>query len=82
MNANAYNLTSVGSVGYSGSDLLLSANTGNVILNAGGEIGQYVTLDTDGDFTVPNYVKFKGNTFIGDEPGFGNPAFRIVAPLG
>ena len=26
-------------------------------------------------------LNFRGNTYIGDEPGSGSPAFRIVAPL-
>ena len=41
-----------------------------------------VELDNNGDLTVPNYINFKGNTYIGDEPGSGSPVFRIVAPLG
>ena len=40
------------------------------------------TFDTNGDLTVPNYVRFDGNTFIGDEPGAGTPYFRIDTPLG
>lgn len=39
------------------------------------------SFDYNGDLTVPNYIKFAGNTFVGDEPG-GGPEFRIVTPLG
>ena len=39
-------------------------------------------FDTNGDLTVPNYVKFAGNTFLGDEPAAGTPYFRIDTPLG
>ena len=39
-------------------------------------------FDTNGDLTVPNYVTFAGNTFMGDEPAAGTPYFRIDTPLG
>ena len=39
-------------------------------------------FDNGGDLTVPKYIKFAGNTFIGDEPGAGTPYFRIDTPLG
>lgn len=40
------------------------------------------TFDVTGDLTVPNYIVFEGGSYIGDEPGFEEPGFRIVAPSG
>ena len=40
------------------------------------------TFDPNGDLTVPNYINFTGNTYIGDEPTAGTPVSRIVAQLG
>lgn len=48
----------------------------------GGSSTKEWIFDRSGDLTVPNYINFAGNTFIGDEPGAGTPVFRIVAPLG
>ena len=57
---------------------------GNLTISSGSNsnISGTWTFDNNGDLTVPNYIKFQGNTLIGDEPGSGTPEFRITAPLG
>jgi len=55
-------------------------SNGNIELRA--NLNTAWTFDTNGDLTVPNYIQFNGNSFIGDEPGAGTPSFRITAPLG
>ena len=55
---------------------------GYVTINTNIDAVEHVwTFDYNGDLTVPNYINFAGNTYIGDEPGAGSPVFRIVAPL-
>jgi hypothetical protein len=56
------------------------ANFG-VRTNVDGSVKQWL-FDTNGDLTAPNYIRFAGNTIIGDEPGAGTPYFRIDTPLG
>jgi hypothetical protein len=60
-------------------DFNITVSNANVNIESGANTW---TFDNNGDLTVPNYIKFHGNTFIGDEPGSGTPEFRITAPLG
>ena len=57
-------------------------NGGYVTINTNIDANEHIwTFNPNGDLTVPNYIIFAGNTYIGDEPGAGTPVFRIVTPL-
>ena len=62
------------------SNVDIATANGNITITAAGT--DTWTFDTAGDLTVPNYIRFEGNTIIGDEPGAGTPYFRIDTPLG
>jgi hypothetical protein len=51
----------------------------DLVLTAG---GQRTSFNTAGDLKLPGYLEFKSNTFVGDEPGAGLPAFRVVSAPG
>lgn len=60
------------------SNLTIKTLNSNISLQLSG-VDKTWTFDTTGDLTVPNYINFEGNTYIGDETDW--QAFRIVAPL-
>jgi hypothetical protein len=69
-------------IGESEPGLVVSSDNSVVLQSNNTGVSKELLFGTNGDLTVPGYVKFEGNTYIGDEPGSESPVFRIVAPLG
>jgi hypothetical protein len=53
--------------------------TGDAYIRSGTDSWKF---DNSGDLTVPNYIRFRDGSLIGDEGGAAPPIFRVDAPLG